>query len=306
MDVRLSQLRAFAAVAETLHFGRAADALGIAQPTVSKEISRLERAVGAPLFYRSAGGTSLTPAGERLRRPAAAVLEQVAAFEGVAAVVHRESRGVVTIAASPSIVNHLLPETLRAVDDQELGVTVDVVEVETGEVLAAVESGRADLGIGHLIGDSTSVLTRRLGQDELRVVVHRSLLPADTVAVDLRRLANVPLLLWPRERNPRYYDHLMGVCQERGLVPPVLSGTSRISGSWRFFLEDARAFSLVPEDFAQREGWAGAGSFPLAPPAHLPLDVAWSKQASTETRIILDAVLALTRDRRRAVAGDES
>ena len=101
----MAQLRAFDAVAQTLHFGRAADRLGIAQPTISKEIRRLERAIGVPLFNRSAGGTTLTAAGERLRKPAAAVLEQVRSFEAAASLVKREAQGAVTIAASPSIVN---------------------------------------------------------------------------------------------------------------------------------------------------------------------------------------------------------
>ena len=90
------------------------------------------------------------------------------------------------------------------IDDQELRITLQALEVETGEVLAAVESGDADLGIGHLIGDPARAVKRRLGQDELRVVLHRSLVPARTSRIDVRNLANLPLLLWPRERSPRY------------------------------------------------------------------------------------------------------
>lgn len=299
MDVTVSQLRAFEAVAATLHFGRAADQLGVTQPTVSKEIRRLEHAVGVPLFHRSAGGTTLTHAGERLRPHAADVLAQLRSFDTAAAVARRERRGEVTIAASPSIVNHLLPETLRAIDDQELGITLQALEVETGEVLAAVESGHADLGIGHLIGDPGRAVKRRLGQDELRVVLHRSLVPTRTSRIDVRNLANLPLLLWPRERNPRYYDHLMELCRARGLEPLVLTGTSRISGSWRFFLEDARAFSLVPADFARQEGWAEVASYPLDPPGYVPLEVAWNRDSSAEVRRILEIVVDLTGDRRK-------
>ena len=297
MEVTLSQLRAFAAVADTLHFGRAAERLGIAQPTISKEIGRLERSLGVPLFVRSAGGTTLTPAGERLRPTASEVLERLRSFESAAAVVQRESSGSVTIAASPSIVNHLLPETLRAIDDQEWGSDVRPLEVETGDVLAAVESGRADLGIGHLIGDPTRAVKRRLGLDQVRLVVHRSIVPAGA-ALDLGRLANVPLLMWPRERNPRYYDHLLETCRQRGLEPLVLTGTSRISGSWRYFLEDARAFTLVPRDAAEQERWPGVAVHPLDPPAYLPLEVAWTKGASSDVKRVLAVVAELTRDRR--------
>jgi DNA-binding transcriptional LysR family regulator len=295
----VAQLRAFDAVAQTLHFGRAADRLGIAQPTISKEIRRLERAIGVPLFNRSAGGTTLTAAGERLLKPGAAVLEQVRSFDAAAALVKRESQGAVTIAASPSIVNALLPETLRAADDRQLGVHIQALEVETGEVLDAVEHGRADLGIGHLIGDANRAVKRRLGRDELRVLVHRSVARAVRGRLDLARLANVPFLLWPRERSPQYYDFLMSVCQQRGLDEPlILTGTSRISGSWRYFLEDGRAFSIVPMDFARQEIGKGVTSYGLEPPAYLPLEVAWNKNASADVMQILEIVVDLARDRR--------
>jgi len=295
----VAQLRAFDAVAQTLHFGRAADRLGIAQPTISKEIRRLERAIGVPLFNRSAGGTTLTAAGERLRKPAAAVLEQVRSFEAAASLVKREAQGAVTIAASPSIVNALLPETLRAADDRQLGVHIQALEVETGEVLDAVEHGRADLGIGHLIGDANRAVKRRLGRDELRVLVHRSVAPAVRGRFDLAQLTNVPFLLWPRERSPEYYDFLMDICRQRGLDEPlILTGTSRISGSWRYFLEDGRAFSLVPEDFARKEVGEGVAAYQLEPPAFLPLEVAWNKNASSDVMRVLEIIVDLTHDRR--------
>ena len=298
----MSQLRAFDAIARTLHFGRAAEWLGIAQPTISKELRRLERTLGVRLFNRSAGGTTLTPAGERLRQPAAAVLAQLLAFDTAAAAVNREWAGVVTVAASPSVVNVLLPDLLRAVDYQQLGLTVQALEVETGEVLGAVESGRADLGIGHLLGDATHAVKRSLGRDEIHVLLHRRLSRGNK-NVDLGRLANVPLLLWPRERSPLYYDFLMDICRQRGLEPLVLTGTSRISGSWRYFLEDARAFSIVPADFAHQEVRAAVAARRLEPPAYLPLEVAWNKNASADVMRILGVLVELTQDRREPGPG---
>ncbi len=303
MDATLSQLRAFHAVAEELNFGRAAARLGIAQPTISKEVRRLEQAVGAPLFARSAGGTTLTRAGEVLRPHAAAVLEQAERFGAAARAAAREARRVVRVAASPSIVNRLLPEILRAVDDHDLGVSMEVLEVETGEVLAAVETGRADLGIGHLIGEPGRAVTRDLGRDEIRVLLHRALVPGGVPHVDLRRLANVPLLLWPRERSPIYYDFLLDACRSRGLEPLVLMGTSRISGSWSYFLQDARAFALVPADFAQQEARGVLVSLPLDPALHIPLQAAWSRNPPDDVALILTVLGDLTRD--RPVAGTD-
>lgn len=289
MNMTLSQLRAFEALAQEGHFGRAAAGLGISQPTLSKEVRRLERNIGVALFVRSPAGTTLTPEGERLRAHVAAVLERLRRLEDAASQFGAASRLRVRIAASPSVVNRLLPELLRTIDDADTGLEVQVLEVDTGEVLRTVEGGRADIGIGHLLGEPTAARKRGLGGDELRVLLHRSLMPR--AAADLGRLANVPLLLWPRENSPDYYDLIIGACRSRGLEPLVLSGTSRIGGSWSYFLKDARAFALVPADFAAREALSPLVSLPLEPPATIPLEVVWRRHPAAAG--VLEPLLAL-------------
>lgn len=298
MKASLGQLRAFQAVARELHFGRAAAALGIAQPTVSKEIRHLESAIGTPLLIRSAGGSRLTSAGEHLLPLAERVLKAMNAFDAAAAPARRLGRGLVTVAASPSIVNRLLPELLRSLDDAAADVDVVPLEVETGEVVAAVESGRADVGIGHLVGQTSRLLKRQLDEDELFVLVHQSWAARVTGETGLQALAPLPLLLWPRERSPLYYDFIIETCSARGLDPMVLTGTSRISGSWSYFLEDARAFSLVPKDYALREGQGEISAVPLSPPASLPLEVVWAKTPSPGRDRVLQELNRVTSGRR--------
>jgi DNA-binding transcriptional LysR family regulator len=77
-SIELRHLRYFLAVAETLHFGRAATKLGMAQPPLSQQIKRLETLVGAPLFERTTRGVRLTPAGAMLRERATATLSRLA------------------------------------------------------------------------------------------------------------------------------------------------------------------------------------------------------------------------------------
>ena len=144
-----------------------------------------------------------------------------------------------------------------------------------------MEHGRADLGIGHLIGDANRAVKRRLGRDELRVLVHRSVAPAVRGRFDLAQLTNVPFLLWPRGAQSgvlRLLDgHLSATRTGRTTDP---HRHLQNLGSWRYFLEDGRAFSLVPEDFARKEVGEGVAAYQLEPPAFLPLEVAWNKNAS--------------------------
>jgi DNA-binding transcriptional LysR family regulator len=282
----LSQLQAFATLARVLHFGRAAASLGIAQPTLSKEIRRLEREVGEPLFHRSAGGSTLSQVGERLLTPATVVLDRMREFETAVAEVRRESRRAVTIAASPSVVNSFLGEALRRIEDEHPGLSITALEVETGRVLRAVEDGAADVGLGHLVGEPQQAHKRRLASDEMRVLIHRSLVPQSIQEIRLDQLGRLPLLMWQREQSPIYFDFLMDACQQRGLEPVLLTATSRISGAWSFFLDDARAFAIVPVDFAERAATEVLTALALAPPLHLPLEVVWRTPTPEVKRVL--------------------
>lgn len=298
MSVTLSQLRAFTVVSKTLNFGQAALELGVTQPTITKEIQRLERNVGVRLLDRSTRGVTLTSAGEALVIGAEEILERVNTFEVAAVSARRASRRIIRIAASPSIVNQLLPEVLRRADDEELGFALQALEVETGDVLMAVKTGRADIGVGHLIGDSQHVHKRRIGRDEVQAIIHQSLVSRQQGGIQLERLGNLPLLTWPREQSPQYYDFQISVCRERGLQPLTLVGTTRISGSWWYFLEDARAFALAPRDFAKRHSRGVLVAMSLTPKAFVPLEVAWARNASEGVNDLLEILFQVTHDRR--------
>jgi len=144
--VELRQLRAFLAVAEELHFGRAADRLRISQSRVSQLVSTLETIVGEPLFDRNSRRVALTPAGELLRRrvqPAyadlrRAVLDLREASEGV----RGELRLGVLLATSGG---HLLGEIIRLFESRHPASSVTVVELAWQEPLGPLRRGEVDL-----------------------------------------------------------------------------------------------------------------------------------------------------------------
>lgn len=271
----MTQVEAFTVLGRVLHFSKAADQLRIAQPTLSKEIRALERALGLTLLNRSPGGTTLTAAGREMLAHADAVLGAAQTMEAVASKVQRHETRRVVIAASPSIVNRLLPEMLRQVGEMEMNVEIDVLETETGEVVAAVDDGRADIGLGHQMDQPKRAQKRHLGLEELQLVLAPELADKIVDKPNLAGLATVPLLMWPRERSPDYHDMLVNVCRERGLDPLLLTGTSRISGAWSYFLHDARAFALATRDFAASLTTEGLVAVELNPGATVALEVAY-------------------------------
>ncbi|MFE1442169.1 LysR substrate-binding domain-containing protein [Streptomyces sp. NPDC058739] len=141
----LSQLRAFAAVAEQLHFRDAAAAIGMSQPALSGAVSALEEILGVALVERTTRKVLLTPAGERLAVRARAVLAEVGALLEEAEAVRAPFTGVLRLGVIPTVAPYLLPTVLRLVHDRYPDLDLQVHEEQTASLVEGLGSGRLDL-----------------------------------------------------------------------------------------------------------------------------------------------------------------
>ena len=171
-QVETRELQYFVAVAEELHFGRAAQRLGMAQPPLSRAIQRLERRLGATLLERSSRGVALTRAGEVLLREGRAALAAVSAAE-------RRTRRAAGADGRPGLVLvtkagasvELLAKLLDAYAAEPGAVPVHLLLCGTGEQEGILRDGRADVALLHLPFDSTAGLDTEVLQDEGQVAV---------------------------------------------------------------------------------------------------------------------------------------
>ncbi|WP_405601605.1 hydrogen peroxide-inducible genes activator [Streptomyces sp. NBC_01410] len=141
----LAQLRAFAAVAEHLHFRDAAAAIGMSQPALSGAVSALEVALGVQLLERTTRRVLLSPAGERLAVRAKAVLEAVGELMEEAEAVRAPFTGVLRLGVIPTVAPYLLPNVLRLVHDRYPDLDLQVHEEQTSSLLEGLGAGRLDL-----------------------------------------------------------------------------------------------------------------------------------------------------------------
>ncbi|QNS04381.1 LysR substrate-binding domain-containing protein [Streptomyces xanthii] len=141
----LAQLRAFAAVAEHLHFRDAAAAIGMSQPALSGAVSALEETLGVTLVERTTRKVLLSPAGERIAVRARAVLDEVGALVEDAEAVRAPFTGVLRLGVIPTVAPYLLPTLLRLVHDRYPDLDLQVHEEQTSSLVEGVTAGRLDL-----------------------------------------------------------------------------------------------------------------------------------------------------------------
>jgi DNA-binding transcriptional LysR family regulator len=187
--VELRQLEAFVAVARELHFGRAADALHLGQPTLSDTIRRLEREVGAPLFTRTTRRVALTSAGQELLPRAVALLADVAAAVAAVRRLAGGHTGTVRLGVTPPAAPVLVPHLLEVFAAQAPEVAVDVQRLWLPALTAALADGTVDVGItcGHVPTPDGFVSTVFCGEP-LEVGLRRTHPRADAASVDLHDL----------------------------------------------------------------------------------------------------------------------
>lgn len=193
-------MRYFVAVAEELHFGRAALRLGIAQPPLSRAISGLERRLGATLLERTSRAVTLTEAGSVLLREARAALDAVEAAERRTRRAAQGHAGVV-LAAKAGASGELLAKLLDAYATESDAVTVDVLLCGIGEQERVLRDGRADVALLHRPFDTTAGFDTEELHTEGQVVVlpagHPLTARPHVRMTEVTGLPGLPLPRWP-------------------------------------------------------------------------------------------------------------
>jgi DNA-binding transcriptional LysR family regulator len=217
----LRHLVYFREVARRLHFRKAAEALALAQPALSRQVAQLEAALGVRLLERSSRRVELTPAGtallERIEPVLATLMRIPADMKAVA-----EGRvGRLRVAFTGLAMATVLPDILRGFHRRFPGIRLELNESPTSAQLAALQAGEIDCGFFHPDAPSPGIDTTLLLLERNGV-----LLPSDhplraKKSVRLRDLADTPFVLFPRPHNPGFYDRVLASFAASGVAPRI-------------------------------------------------------------------------------------
>lgn len=256
-------LRCFLALAEELHFGRAAQRLALSQPPLSVAIQQLEASVGARLFDRDSKGVRLTPAGLAFRGHAASLLARAEEACALAREVQAGEVGRLRLGFVGSTLFNGLSGWLQAFQARHPRVEVVVVELNSQDQIDALLQGDLDLGLVH-----TDRLPPALAAQPLYTEPFVACLPArhPLAALDvipLARLADQPFILFSRKGSPDYHARIVEICRQHGFFNPRLQHEGRHWLSVVSLVAQGLGVSIVPAAF-QRSGIQGAVFRPLA------------------------------------------
>ena len=255
-------LRCFAALAEELHFGRAAERLGMTQPPLSVAIQQLEASVGARLFDRDSKGVRLTPAGEAFRGHAAALLARAEEACALAREVQAGEVGRLRLGFVGSTLFNGLADWLQRFQASHPRVEVVVVELNSQDQIEALLAEELDVGLVH-----TDRLPPALASQPLYTEPFLACLPATHPLaaqdeIELASLSGEPFILFSRKGSPDYHARIVDICRQHGFYPR-LQHEGRHWLSVVSLVAQGLGVSIVPAAF-QRAGVQGAVFKPLA------------------------------------------
>ncbi len=216
------------AVADSGQFTRAAEALRVAQPSVSSAVRALERELDVDLFHRSGGHVSLTTAGEALLPWARQVLADCEAGRSAVRELLGLRRGRLALGATPSLTTNLMPPVLSIFHQQYPGIDLELEEAGSRDLVTRLEQGRMDLALLILPVDRPGLVTRALVEEELVLAVGHAHPLAGRQVIGLPELAVTPLVMFREGYDLR--EVVIAACRRVGRRPTIAAGGLEMGG----------------------------------------------------------------------------
>lgn len=262
--MELRHLRYFLAVAEELHFGRAAARLRIAQPPLSQQIRQLEEEIGVRLFDRTKRRVELTAAGVAFLEEVRRVFGQT---ERAVRTAQRASRGEVgrlAIGFMPAADLDLLPRVLRRWHARFPNVETELHGLLAGAQIDALQERRIQVAFVRPPVDETGLAVEPVQRDAVVVALPQYHALARRVRVPLAALTGEPLVLFPRRVAPGFHDLVFAACRGAGFAPRVAFESDSMQTNLGL-VSAGLGYTLMPATIRNLRR-AGVVYRPLSPP----------------------------------------
>ncbi len=226
--LEIREARYFLAVAEELHFGRAAERLHMSQPPLSQVIKSLEQRLGAQLLTRTTRAVALTAAGEILLQHCRRLINLAEEAESATRDAASGQLGQLRIGAVTSAFFDPLPGMLSRFRQRHPRVEVVLRELDTHHAIRALTDHAIDVAIVRLLGTPPGIARRTLLEEQFVLAVPATWDHIPTGTVNLASVARGPWVWLPRHISPDYHDQVLTCCREAGFAPVVTNTADSI------------------------------------------------------------------------------
>jgi DNA-binding transcriptional LysR family regulator len=277
VDIR--SLACFVAVAEGLHFRRAAQRLNLTQPALSQRIRVLEEEVGAELLERDRRRVALTPAGAAFLGPARAAVAHANAAKALALRAVRGEVGQLRLGFTVIAFYYgVLPEAVRTFRTRFPDVAVELAEMNSPALETAIAAGDVDVGVLHPPFATPGLVARPLPDQDFVLALPAAHRLAAKSVVSIAELEDEPFLIAPRAIGPSIYDRVIALFRGQGISPRIIQEVTPMTtlaglvaaGTGMGFVTTGIAAVARP----------GVAFRPVRPaPPSLPMAAAWREPA---------------------------
>jgi DNA-binding transcriptional LysR family regulator len=275
MTATLNQLRYFSVLADTKHFGRAAEKLNMSQPPLSRQIQILEEQIGTELFERTGRGVILTAAGRQFLSDVRDVLRLVGQAERNATAAGRGEIGELIVGFTMCAAYSTVPTLMRLYTRAFPGVVLRVRELMPNALEQQLKDGEIDLGITFPGIKAPDTQTQTLLREPLEVALSYSHPLADAEQIEISDLANERFLIVPRSQAAALHDSIVLRCQAAGFTP-IIGLEVYLQQTIVNFVSEGLGIAFVPSSM-KRAQVKGAVFKPTADPPTIDQLVVWSR-----------------------------
>ena len=293
MEVR--QLEAFVALASELHFGRAADRLHMAPPSLSELIRRLEIELGTPLFVRTTRRVTITPAGVEFLPRARSILEELKAARSAVRQVAGGESGTVRLGITPPAGPVLAPHLIQASAVEAPKVRVDLHRMWLPNLIAALTSGEIDVAITcGIFSAPTGITIRVFCAERLLVGLRPGHRLAGSDSVELAQLADEVLGMPPDALFPAWAISQRQALEEAGVTPKVVELRDTDLSAVRWLEQADVDWILLISSLAVEHGHTVVK--PVEPLQLVPFSLLWNPRTAHNSAIAPFVQTSLTAD----------
>lgn len=244
-QLELRHFNYFMAVAEELHYRKAAERLFISQPGLSRQIKQMEERLGTQLFIRDKKKVQLTPAGAYLKKEVEFILSHVAQTTKQVKLIGEGQLGEIRIGFLGSAMQQVIPSMLLKLNKEYPGIHTSLEELSNKAQVNEILKNQLDIGFVRLSRIPHGLQIKPVFEDTFSLVLPKGHILNQTNFKGVEQLSDADFILFSQDYSPLYYDTVISICEDAGFTPKISHKSVHAQTIFKL-VENGLGISIVP------------------------------------------------------------